>query len=71
MKAPMNPIMSRSRSSGVRYLPSVKLNARRPMRKLPATLTKSVPAGKEGNMLLKYFTIRNLSTAPRKPPTPI
>lgn len=67
----MNPIIRRSRSSGVRYLPSVKLNARRPMRKLPAAFTMSVPAGKVGKMLLKYFTVRNLSIAPRKPPIPI
>jgi hypothetical protein len=42
-----------------------------PTRKLPIILTKKVPQGKIAvQFICKYLEIRNLRTAPMKPPKP-
>jgi hypothetical protein len=43
----------------------------KPIRKLPVTLTVSVPNGNEGITLFMNFENRYLETEPRNPPIPI
>src|SRR3972149_1502357 len=68
---PMMPIVIKSLISGEMFFPSVMEYITKPIIRLPAILTANVPNGKEGIILLRYFEIRYLETAPINPPAPM